>query len=377
LLFVSRLLVFRAEGGLMNGHGKHGSQPLGAAAVLIVGANLFTLLVFFVSGYFRGPESLRESLLIGVPMMTVDGAIDFLLYFALLATGRMRPVLRWALVAAAVVAVALLQAVWDTQLRVWFGTLAYDYRQAFIRAATLNTYNAAMVAGLLAFQAAYHALRRNQQLLEEARQREREAQMLALRFQLNPHFLFNTLNAISSLVVLGRAEEAESMIDRLSSFLRGSLAADPDRMVAVEEEFEMLDNYLEIEGVRFGERLVSAVHLPRRLARAQVPPFLLQPLVENAVKYAVAPSRSPVTIEISARECDGRLELEVSDSGSDALTVASGTGVGLANVRERLRLSFGQEGRIHVARPASGGFRVVLSMPLRIAEASEPVTMAA
>jgi signal transduction histidine kinase len=357
---------------------RQGTQSLRAAALLIVGLNLFTLLVFTVSGYFRGPESLHESLMIGVPMMTVDGAIDFLLYFVLLATNRLPPFVRWALLAAAVIAVALLQAVWDTQLRVWADTLVYGYRQAFIRSATLNTYNAAMVAGLLAFQAAYHALQRNQALLDQARQREREAQMLALRFQLNPHFLFNTLNAISSLVVLRRTDEAESMIDRLSSFLRSSLAADPDRMVAVEDEFEMLDNYLDIESVRFGERLMTAVHLPPELARAQVPPFLLQPLVENAVKYAVAPSRTEVRVEIAARERDGLLELEVSDSGGDGEVVSSGTGVGLANVRERLRLSYGAEGQMQVHDDAEG-FRVTLTMPLRLpaAPARPPLIMAA
>ncbi|HEU4967510.1 sensor histidine kinase [Sphingomonas sp.] len=353
-------------------------HPLRAAIVLAVAFNLFTLAVFTVSGYFRGPESLRESLVLGVPMMLVDGYLGFQLYYALRWTRHLTPALRWSLVTVAVVVIALVQALWDTQLRIWADTLTMDLRQTYIRAATLNTYNSGMLAGLFAFQAAYMALQRNQWLLGEARQREREAQMLALRFQLNPHFLFNTLNAISSLVVLRRTDEAESMIDRLSSFLRGSLAADPDRMVTVEDEFEMLDNYLEIESVRFGDRLMTAIHLPHELARAQVPPFLLQPLVENAVKYAVAPSRTEVRVEITARERGGLLELEVSDSGSDSEGVSPGTGVGLANVRERLRLSFGDEGRIQLHKGA-GGFRVTLTMPLNIPAlpAEPPLTIAA
>jgi sensor histidine kinase YesM len=352
-------------------------HPLRAAIVLAVGFNLFTLVVFTVSGWARGPESLHESLVLGLPMMLVDGFVGFQLYFVLRRTERLQPVPRWGLVTIAVVAVALVQALWDTQLRIWADTLTMDLRQSYIRAATLNTYNSGMLAGLFAFQTAYMALQRNQSLLDEARQREREAQMLALRFQLNPHFLFNTLNAISSLVVLRRTDEAESMIDRLSSFLRGSLAADPDRMVAVEEEFEMLANYLDIEGVRFGERLVTAIHLPPELAGAQIPPFLLQPLVENAVKYAVAPSRTEVRIEIAAREREGRLELEVCDSGGDGQAVNSGTGVGLANVRERLRLSFGSQGEMQVTSGAHG-FRVVLAMPLVLASApAVPMTIAA
>jgi signal transduction histidine kinase len=360
-------------------HAPEKAQPVRAAIALTVAFNLFTLLVFTLSGYFRGPESLRESLIIGLPMMAVDGFIGFQLFYALRWTADWRPALRWALVSAAVIAVALLQAFWDTELRGWAGTLVTDYRQAFVRAATINTYNSGMLAALLAFQAAYAQLKQQQHLLDTARQREREAQMLALRFQLNPHFLFNTLNAISSLVVTGRVRDAEGMIDRLSSFLRGSLAADPERMVAVEDEFEMLENYLDIESVRFGERLLAAVDLPNELADAQVPPFLLQPLVENAVKYAVAPSRTKVEIAIAARERQGRLELEVSDSGAGGATASgSGTGVGLANVRERLRLSYGADGQMEVEQNPEG-FRVILSMPLvrRPASAEPPLTIAA
>ena len=338
-------------------------QQIRAAIALTVAFNVFTLLVFTVAGFFRGPEAFREALTIGVPMMLVDGFIAFQIYHVLRWTADISPMLRWGTVALAVVMVALIQAVWDTQLRIWAGTMTTDYRQAFVRSATLNTYNTGMLAALLAVHAAYSALKINQHLLDGARQREREAQMLALRFQLNPHFLFNTLNAISSLVVLGRARDAESMIDRLSSFLRGSLAADPDRMVAVEEEFEMLENYLDIEGVRFGERLVTVIQLPPNLSDAQLPPFLLQPLVENAVKYAVAPSRVEVRIAIVARERDGRLELEVSDSGGNGTPTAPGTGVGLANVRERLRLSYGSESDMQISG-GDGGFTVTLTMPL-------------
>ncbi|NNM76103.1 sensor histidine kinase [Sphingomonas sp. ID1715] len=337
-------------------------EQLRAAIALTIAFNLFTLLVFTLSGYFRGPESFRESLTIGLPMMIVDGFISFQLYFVLRGTAELQAVLRWSLVTVAVVIVALLQAVWDTELRVWADTLTSDYRQAFIRSTTINTYNSGMLAALLAFQAAYAALKANQQQLDLARQREREAQMLALRFQLNPHFLFNTLNAISSLVVSGRPRDADTMIDRLSSFLRGSLAADPDRLVTVEEEFEMLENYLEIESVRFGDRLAPSITLPDDLGDAQVPPFLLQPLVENAVKYAVAPSRTPVRVGIAARERGGRLELEVSDTGQGGTDASSGTGVGLANVRERLRLSFGSHSEMAVHD--GQGFRVVLTMPL-------------
>lgn len=344
------------------------------AIVLTLAFTLFTLVVFTLSGFFRGPASFRESLTIGVPMMAVDNFLAFQLFFVLRWTANLRPTARWLLVGLAVIIVALLQSAWDTQLRIWADTLTMDLRQQFVRSATINTYNSGMFAALLAFQAAYAQLKQQQHLLDRARQREREAQMLALRFQLNPHFLFNTLNAISSLVVTGRNRDAESMIDRLSSFLRGSLAADPESTVCVEDEFEMIEQYLDIESVRFGERLVTEISLPHDLGRAQVPPFLLQPLVENAVKYAVAPSRSAVRIEITAREQNGRLELEISDTGGDGTPAGPGTGVGLANVRERLRLSFGGEGEMW-AEKTERGYRVTLAMPLvlRPAAASEPL----
>ena len=358
---------------------KNRDQSLRIAIAVTVAFNLFTLAVFTLSGFFRGPESFRESLVIGVPMMVVDGFIAFQLFYLLRGTGSWRPAVRWAVVSAGVIAVAFAQSAWDTQLRILAGTMSMDLRQQFIRSVTLNTYNSGMFAALLAFQAAYAQLKKQQNLLVQARQREREAQMLALRFQLNPHFLFNTLNAISSLVVTGRSRDAEGMIDRLSSFLRGSLGADPEQMVAVEDEFEMLDNYLDIESVRFGERLAAAIELPDDLSDAQMPPFLLQPLVENAVKYAVAPSRGRVRISIAARESAGRLALEVSDSGAGGATaVGEGTGVGLANVRERLRLSFGHQGEMHVDH-SPDGFRVVLTMPLvrRPASAEPRMTIAA
>ncbi len=355
------------------------AQSIQSAIVLTVAFNLFTLVVFTVSGYFRGPEPYAEALRIGVPMLAVDGLIGFQLYFVLRWSAAWPILARWGVIGLAVIAVALTQAVWDTQLRIWAETMAMPYRQQFIRSTTLNTYNTGMLAALLAFQAAFAQLQQQQRLLDLARQREREAQMLALRFQLNPHFLFNTLNAISSLVVTGRTRDAEAVIDRLSSFLRGSLNADPERMVAVEDEFEMLDNYLEIESVRFGDRLAAAIDLPGSLSDAQMPPFLLQPLVENAVKYGVAPSLGRVRLTISARATAERLELEVSDSGAGGATTAGpGTGVGLANVRERLRLAYGTEGEMRVSHNPEG-FSVVLSMPLvrRPASTARPLTIAA
>jgi signal transduction histidine kinase len=326
---------------------------------------IFTLVVFTAAGFFRGPDSFRESLTIGVPMMIVDGFLAFLLYFPLVWTARLPALPHWLLMGLAVLVVALLQAVWDTQLRIWAETVVGDYRTAylaFIRAATINVYNSGMFAALLAFQGAFLDVQEHQRLLDSARQSERDAHMLALRFQLNPHFLFNTLNAISSLVIVGRAGDAEAMIDRLSSFLRASLTADPHSLVSVDEEFEMLDSYLDIEGVRFGDRLVTVIDLPPGLASAMVPPFLLQPLVENAIKYAVAPSHRPVEVRIAAEEREGRLVLTVADDGDGCGDVVPGTGVGLVNVRERLRLNYGADAWMEKHQDETG-CRVEIVMP--------------
>jgi hypothetical protein len=326
--------------------------------------NLFTLVVFTVSGFFRGPDSFRESLTIGVPMMVVDGFLSFQIYFLLGPASRLRAVARWSVIGLGVIVIALIQGLWDTQLRLWAETVDQQGAYlAYIRSATLNVYNTGMFAALIAVQGAYSDLADHQRLLEASRQSERDAHMLALRFQLNPHFLFNTLNAISSLVIVGRAADAEAMIDRLSSFLRASLTADPNNLIGIDEEFEMLDAYLDIEGVRFGERLVVALDLPPELADALLPPFLLQPLVENAIKYAVAPSMRPVSVRINAEASDGRLAVTVADSGGGSGDVAPGTGVGLANVRERLRLNYGTAASLEKVQDESG-CRVRLVVPL-------------
>lgn len=347
--------------------GKARDPELRAAIWLSVAFAAFTLTVFTLAGFLRGPASFRESLLIGLPMMSVDSTIAFALFFVLRWTNDLPATMRWALVSAAVIVVAILQSAWDTQLRHWAGTIVTDYRTpylAFIRSATINTYNAGMYTALLAFQSAIMRLRENQRLLVAAQASERDAHMLALRFQLNPHFLFNTLNAISSLVVLGRPADAEQMIDRLSTFLRASLSADPRQMASIGEEFEMLETYLEIEGIRFGDRLVPLLDLPDRLADARMPPFLLQPLVENAIKYAVAPSQRPVEVRVLAAADGDTVRLTVADTGSGGGDhAAPGTGVGLANVRERLRLNYGSRATLE-AKLGPDGYRVTVTLPL-------------
>lgn len=193
-----------------------------------------------------------------------------------------------------------------------------------------------------------------------------EAELRALRYQINPHFLFNTLNSLSSLVMRDRNEEAEQMILNLSTFFRASLTRESSENVPLVDELKMQLLYLDIEKIRFPERLVVKVALPDDLMDALVPALILQPLVENAIKYGVSRSRKPVTVTIAAAAHDDRLELWVRDDGevSGDSEDTHGFGVGLANVQARLRAVYGDQAECVAGNPAAGGWLVKLEMPL-------------
>lgn len=195
-------------------------------------------------------------------------------------------------------------------------------------------------------------------------QAAQEAEIRALRYQVNPHFLFNTLNSLSSLVMTGRANEAESMIMNLSTFYRTSLSGDPQDDVQLAEEVRLQRLYLDIEAVRFPERLKTEIEVPAELMALCVPGMILQPLVENAIKYGVSRVNRPVTIAIGARREHGKLVLTVGDDGKGPDSKDEhGTGVGLANVRDRLQARFGSKAGLVTHAPKGGGFVVTLAMP--------------
>lgn len=194
-----------------------------------------------------------------------------------------------------------------------------------------------------------------------------EAQLRALRYQINPHFLFNTLNSLSSLILAQRTDTAEQMIMNLSTFFRTTLSADPTADVSLDEEIRLQRLYLDIEQVRFPERLRVAIDIPPELGSARVPVLILQPIVENAIKYGVARSKRPVTVEIHASEEAGRLHIRVTDDGDvmakDPLG-SPGEGVGLTNVCDRLTARYGAEaGCSHGAAP-EGGYTTHITLPL-------------
>lgn len=205
--------------------------------------------------------------------------------------------------------------------------------------------------------------RRNQLELVEAQALAADAQNRMLRYQINPHFLFNTLNALQTLLLERRTAQARGVVEKLAEFLRYSLARKPDEMVTLREEVEAQQAYLAIEEVRFSDRLTFHRQIDPSLEGVLVPSLILQPLIENAVKYAVSPATGPVSIWLSAWPENGGLVLEVRDDG-EASPKQPGLGVGLDNISRRLALIYGARARFEHGPAQPRGYRARLSLPM-------------
>jgi signal transduction histidine kinase len=194
-----------------------------------------------------------------------------------------------------------------------------------------------------------------------------EAQLEMLRYQLNPHFLFNTLNAISALVKIKKTSMANSMIVQLSDFLRYSLDTDPVKRVSLEKELEALKLYLNIEKTRFGDRLEMKFDIEPPANNVLVPSLILQPLIENAVKYAIAPTETGGVISISARLDGQHLVVEIADTGpgiKDVTDELQSRGIGLRNTVDRLQEFYGDSYSFKLERAEPQGLKVYLRLPL-------------
>ncbi len=203
------------------------------------------------------------------------------------------------------------------------------------------------------------------------------AELHALKMQIHPHFLFNTLHSISSLV-LEEPAKANAMIARLGDFLRLTLEHSEQQFVTLKKEIEFVRCYLEIEEARFSDRLVIEFDVEPESLTAQVPHLILQPLVENAVQHAVAPRAAGGYIKISARRFNETVRVEIADSGDgiDAATTKNGIsnngqGVGLVNVRGRLKQLYGANYKFDLNNNPSGGLIVVLEIPFTAAETDD------
>jgi two-component system, LytTR family, sensor kinase len=228
----------------------------------------------------------------------------------------------------------------------------------------------------------YFSIKQWQQSTEErerllrAESEVREARLLALRYQLNPHFLFNSLNAVSTLVVVGNAPAATRMLAQIGELLRTSLYSEVKAEVTLAQELAFTEGYLAIEQTRLGERLQIDMVVPLETRDALVPSMLLQPLVENAVRYGVAPFREGGWIAIKSALHDDRLKIVIENSGrrGEGAQRKNGNGIGLGNTADRLKTLYGADCGFSLAWPETGGCEVVLELPLRRARNLQEAT---
>ena len=312
-------------------------------------------------------------------LLTATGySITLLMAAAFRRLIRMRPLYTWV----GSIAIVILAAAGFSAIETWS---VATFIQPGTRPEGIRFFGAILltVSLLIAWSALYYSIN-FYLLLEEQSDRllrlesqASNAQLAMLRYQLNPHFLFNTLNSISTLVLLKQTDRANAMLSRLSSFLRYTLVNESIGLVTIAQEIETLKLYLEIEKMRFEERLRPHFHIDPTCNRSLLPSLLLQPLIENAIKYAVTPQEEGADISIDVNRQVDRVLITVSDTGpgADALykkRADESTGVGLANIRDRLAQAYGDNHRFETHSEITGGFRVFIDIPFQIEEAEEP-----
>lgn len=287
-----------------------------------------------------------------------------------------RPLVIWGATAAAFAAAAAIYSLIDTWV---FTAIRPASESSYLSLLLANLYIEAIL--LAAWSALYYAINyyvraeeQKVQMLHLAAQAA-NAQLAMLRYQLNPHFLFNTLNSISTLVLLKDTEAANAMLSRLSAFLRSTLTEDNEGRVTLAREIDTLKLYLDIEKMRFQERMRTFYTIDPATRDALIPSLLLQPLVENAVKYAVSPKEEGADISVSAQLVGGQLRIVVSDTGPGLSRKqpkdTTSTGVGMTNIRERLAQAYGENHRFETVGRPSGGFEVLIELPYEKADESD------
>lgn len=222
-----------------------------------------------------------------------------------------------------------------------------------------------IVVGLVNAFDYYHKYREREVRAAQLETKLAQAELDALKMQLHPHFLFNTLHSISVLMSEDVAA-ARQMLIRLSDLLRTSLERNGDQEVSLREELEFLTNYLEIEQTRFQDRLSVKLEIEPAVLDAQVPNLILQPLVENAIRHGIAPQAGPGVVEIQAQRENGMVRMRVRDNGAGLKQkVGSLNGIGLGNTKARLEQLYNSHHRFEMREPPGGGFEVTIAIPFR------------
>ena len=357
----------------------------------------WTLQIIGWTGYFllRSLGGLANSMgiefILPTILVTVTGfSITLLMAWAYRGIIRMRAVWVWSLTLLILVIASLL----FSAIEVWAHSTFY---QSEWRPQGIQFFGAILLtlAVLGAWTGLYYGINYYLLLDAQAERLERmaaqanSAQLEMLRYQINPHFLFNTLNSISTLVLLAETERANTMLSRLSSFLRYTLVGEREGQATVAQEMQALQLYLEIERTRFEDRLRTRFDVDPRVQSARIPSLLLQPLVENAVKYAVTPLEEGADIWVTAQIVDDMLEITVADTGpglpesrNAPASASGGTGLGLANIRDRLQQAYGDDHRFELlsnagsplvqAGTAKGpGLLVLIEIPFQLVSLSE------
>lgn len=253
-----------------------------------------------------------------------------------------------------------MQAYWLGEGRGWHSNTIFDYLASGFWCGSILVAWAGVYFGV----AYYHESHLQQLKVAQATSEAREARLAMLREQLNPHFLFNTLNGISTLILEGEKERASAMVNQLCSLMRHSIDESPSQLVTLAEELELADLYLQIQQTRFEDRLRLEWNIDPQSRGALVPSMILQPVLENAVRYAVMPNSKGGMISIATTLVDGRLQITVGDTGSSASTYPGGSGIGHRNIRERLSAHYGNRATFD-AGPTRSGYRVSIQIPVR------------
>lgn len=230
-----------------------------------------------------------------------------------------------------------------------------------------------VIVGLGQISLYLEIMRRRELATSRLRAEAAEARLNAMRMQLQPHFLFNALNAIGQLIRIGRESEAGTMVERLGVLLRCALRKDDGQEITVREEIECARAYVSIEQARFGDRLRVTWDIDEGVLEALVPQLVLQPLIENAVRHGVARDSRAGQVTVRVTESDGRLRITVQDDGPgpSALGVSEpGAGIGLTNTRERLQQLYGDRQHLTVREHPDGGTEVVIEAPYHLSQAS-------